>query len=188
MALRIFDHLFVNHGWHAPRGIQAPEARVSTHKESPEIEIPAAEREEIERRSMIARLTYRGRLDPIMGRVARRLQADSTLSLLQLAAEFGVGEQHLSRALRSALGEGFKTQRQCPSTGPRMSGCAVCELHDRPWRVLRVAPSQPSSRRRHSLAALGSLFSAEPREAATTPAWGQTASGPVALIPEPIRG
>jgi AraC-like DNA-binding protein len=121
MALRIFDHLFVNHGWHAPGGIQAPEARVSTHKESAAIEVPAAEREEIERRSMIERLAYRGRLDPIMGRAARRLRADSSLSIQQLAAELGVGERSLSRALRSALGESFKPRTSPPLACPRPS-------------------------------------------------------------------
>src|ERR1043166_5399160 len=108
MALRIFDHLFVNHGWHAPSGIQTPEARVSTQRECAAIDIPAAERKEIERRSMIARLAYRGRLDPIMGRAARRLRGDSGLSIQQLAAELGVDEQYLARALRSVLGDGFR--------------------------------------------------------------------------------
>jgi AraC-like DNA-binding protein len=107
MALRIFDHLFVNRGWHAPAGVQTPEARVSTHQEITAVEIPAAEREEIERRSMIARLTYRGRLDPILSRVARRVRVEPGLSVQQLAAELGVAEQSLSRALRAALGESF---------------------------------------------------------------------------------
>lgn len=107
MTLRIFDHLFVNHGWRAPACVHAPEARVSTQRESAAIEISAVEREEIERRSIIARLTYRGRLDPIVSRVARRLRVDSGLSVQQSAAGLGVGEQHLSRTLRAALGEGF---------------------------------------------------------------------------------
>ena len=120
MALRIFDHLFVNHGWHAPNGIQTPKARVSTYKESAPAGVPAAEREEIERRSMLARLAYRGRLDPIMSRAARRLRADSSQSIQQLAAELGVGERCLSRALRSALGESFKPLTCPPSacSGP----------------------------------------------------------------------
>jgi hypothetical protein len=108
MALRIFDHLFVNHGWHAPSRVDAPEALVSTQRESAAVEVSAAEREEIERRSMIARLTYRCRLDPIMSRAARRLRTDSDRSIQQLAAELGVGEHYLSRALRSVLGETFR--------------------------------------------------------------------------------
>lgn len=108
MALRIFDHLFVNHGWHARGCLYAPEARVATERESTSVEISAAEREEIARRSMIARLTYRSRLDPVMSRVAGRLQMDSSLSIPQLAAELGVGERYLLRTLRSALRETFK--------------------------------------------------------------------------------
>lgn len=48
MTLRIFDHLFVNHGWHAPARLDAPEARVSTQRESVAVEILAEERAEIE--------------------------------------------------------------------------------------------------------------------------------------------
>lgn len=59
MALRIFDHLFVNHGWRVPNGVQTPEVRVSTQQENTAVEILGAEREEIERRSMIARLSAR---------------------------------------------------------------------------------------------------------------------------------
>lgn len=104
MALRIFDHLFVNHGWHAPSGIQTPKARVSTRGESSAVEVPAAERAEIERRSLVARLTYRCRLDPTICRATRLLLADPAVSLQQMAIELGVSEAYLSRGLRTALG------------------------------------------------------------------------------------
>jgi hypothetical protein len=121
MGLRIFDHLFVDHGWHGSNCVASPEARVSTGQESAAVEISATERAEIERRSIIARLTYRCGSDPIMRRAARRLQGDSRLSIRQLAAELGVGEEYLSKGLRAALGENFDSTKLCPSASPRPS-------------------------------------------------------------------
>jgi hypothetical protein len=105
MALRIFDHLLVNHRWTATGGIYTPATHVAPNPASPPIEITAAERAEIGRRSLLARLTYRCRLDPIMSRTARLLQADPSLSIQRLAAVLGVSEQRLSTSLRSTLGE-----------------------------------------------------------------------------------
>jgi len=52
MALRIFDHLLVNHGWNATGGIYTPATHVTTDDHAnPANEISAAERAEIERRS-----------------------------------------------------------------------------------------------------------------------------------------
>jgi len=107
MALRIFDHLLVNHSWTATGHIYAPEAHVPEHAALTD-EISAAQRAEIERRSMLARLAYRCRLDPIMSRAARLLQADSCLPVQQLAAALGVSEKCLLNGLRSAVGESAK--------------------------------------------------------------------------------
>jgi AraC-like DNA-binding protein len=103
MALRIFDHLLANHSWTATGRIYTPATHV--HERALTDEISAAQRAEIERRSMLARLTYRSRLDPIMSRAARLLQADSCLPIHQLAAALGVSEKYLLGGLRSALGE-----------------------------------------------------------------------------------
>jgi len=109
MALRIFDHLLVNHGWTATGSIYTPATHVTTddHTNLAD-EISAAERAEIERRSLLARLTYRCKLDPIISRAARLLQADSCLPIQQLAAELGVSERYLSSGLRAAIGENLE--------------------------------------------------------------------------------
>jgi hypothetical protein len=107
MALRIFDHLLVNHSWTATGHIYAPEAHVSEHP-ALTVEVSAAERGEIERRSMLTRLAYRCRLDPVMSRAARLLQADPCLPIRRLAVALGVSEARLSNGLRSALGESLK--------------------------------------------------------------------------------
>lgn len=107
MALRIFDHLLVNHGWTATGSIYTPETHVTDHA-NPADEIPAAERAEIERRSLLARLTYRCKLDPTISRAARLLQADPCLPIQQLAAALGVSERYLSSGLQGALGESLK--------------------------------------------------------------------------------
>jgi AraC-like DNA-binding protein len=103
MALRIFDHLLVNHSWTATGRIYTPATHVADLA-NPADEILAAERAEIERRSLLARLTYGCKLDPIISRAARLLLTDSCLPIQQLAAELGVSETSLSRGLRSALG------------------------------------------------------------------------------------
>jgi AraC-like DNA-binding protein len=112
MALRIFDHLLVNHGWNATGGIYTPATHVTTDDHAnPANEISAAERAEIERRSLLARLTHRCKLDPTMSRAARRLQADPWLPIRQLAAEIGVSERYLSSGLQGALGENLKHRK-----------------------------------------------------------------------------
>jgi AraC-like DNA-binding protein len=130
MALRIFDHLLVNHGWTATGGIYTPATHVTDHA-NPADEISAAERADTERRSLLARLTYRGKLDPIISRAARLLQADSCLPIRQLAAELGVSERYLSRGLRGALGDAYlaglglvhaKFQSQLPAALARAKG------------------------------------------------------------------
>ena len=115
MALRIFDHLLVNHSWTTTGGIYTPATHVSDHA-NPADEISAAERVEIERRALVARLTYRCKPDPVISRAARLLQADSCLPIRQLAAELGVSERYLSRGLRGALGR--------EPQGPKADGVA----------------------------------------------------------------
>jgi AraC-like DNA-binding protein len=113
MALRIFDHLFVHRGRTTTGCVHTPEEHVAVDgSASPTAEISPAERQKIERRSMLARLSYRCGLDPIMSRTSRLLQADSCLSIQQLAAELGVSERSLSNNLRSALGQNLKSQKQ----------------------------------------------------------------------------
>ena len=105
MALRIFDHLLVNHSWTATGAIYTPATHIATDDHAnPADEISAAERADIERRSLLARLTYRCKLDPTMSRVARILLTDSCLPSQELAARLGVSERYLSRGLRAALG------------------------------------------------------------------------------------
>jgi AraC-like DNA-binding protein len=112
MALRIFDHLLVNHGWNATGGIYPSATHVTTDDHAnPANEISAAERAEIERRSLLARLTHRCKLDPTISRAARRLQADPWLPIRQLAAEIGVSERYLSSGLQGALGENLKHRK-----------------------------------------------------------------------------
>jgi AraC-like DNA-binding protein len=103
MALRIFDHLLADHSWTTTGRIYTPATHV--HARALTDEISDTQRAEIERRSMLARLTYRSRLDPIMSRAARLLQADSCLPIQQLAAALRVSEKYLLGGLRSALGE-----------------------------------------------------------------------------------
>jgi AraC-like DNA-binding protein len=107
MSLRIFDHLLINHSWTETGRIYTPATHVTEHAASTD-EISAAQRAEIERRSMLARLTYRCRLDPVMSRAARLLQGNSRLPLQELAAELGVSERRLLNGLRAALGENVK--------------------------------------------------------------------------------
>jgi AraC-like DNA-binding protein len=103
MALRIFDHLLVNHGWTATGAIYTPATHV-TGFANPAGEIPVSERAEIEKRSLLARLTYRCKLDPITSRAARLLLTDPFMPIHELAAGLGVSEAYLSRGLRAALG------------------------------------------------------------------------------------
>jgi AraC-like DNA-binding protein len=113
MALRIFDHLLVNHGWSATGNIHTLATHVTTEDHTnPAHEIPAAERADIERRSLLARLAYRCKLDPIMSRAACLLKADSCVPVQQLAAELGVSERYLSRGLRAAIGENLKYENE----------------------------------------------------------------------------
>src|SRR3954447_26914150 len=81
VALRIFDHLLVNHSWTATGRIYNPATHVADLA-NPADEILAAER--AERRSLLARLTYRCKLDPIITRAARLLLTDSCLPIHQL--------------------------------------------------------------------------------------------------------
>ncbi|MEJ0077947.1 MAG: hypothetical protein WDO17_21425 [Alphaproteobacteria bacterium] len=106
MAFRIFDHLLVHHGWNASgRLVCAALAVASGQVERPN-ESATGECADLERRSLLARLAYRGKQDRALARVARYLQADPSLSLHQLAAELGVSEDHLSRSLQAVLGQG----------------------------------------------------------------------------------
>lgn len=107
MAFRIFDHLLVHHGWTATGRIAVSNPAVhAAPPVEPANEIPTArQRADIERRSLLARLAYRGKSDPVICRAARRLQAIPPLSLEQLAAELGVSESYLSRGLRAVLGQ-----------------------------------------------------------------------------------
>ena len=106
MALRIFDHLLVNHSWTTTGRIYTPATRgKADDSTSPAVEITEAQRAEIERRSMLARLAYRCRLDPIMSRATRLLQTDSCLPIQQLAVALRVSEKYLLNGLRSLLGE-----------------------------------------------------------------------------------
>jgi AraC-like DNA-binding protein len=107
MAFRIFDHLLVNHSWTATGGIYTPATHVTDHA-NPADEISAAERADIERRSLLARLTYRCKLDPTISRAARLLLADPCIPIQQLAAALGVSERYLSRSLQGSLGETLK--------------------------------------------------------------------------------
>ena len=117
MALRIFDHLLVNHGWTATGRIYTPATQVHEHDALID-EISAAQRAEIERRSMLARLTYRCRLDPIMSRAARLLRADSCLPIQELAAALGISEKCLLNGLQSALGANPKHWVRCRKPSP----------------------------------------------------------------------
>jgi AraC-like DNA-binding protein len=109
MAFRIFDHPLVHHGWSAtgrivisdPAVHAAAEGQVEQTNESP----TGQQRADIERRSLLARLAFRGKLDPIMCRAARCLQADPTFSVQRLAAELGVTERYLSYGLQAVLGQ-----------------------------------------------------------------------------------
>jgi AraC-like DNA-binding protein len=105
MAFRIFDHLLVNHGW-TRTGRLVVAAAPEPMAFQPASELSAARRKDIERQSLLARLAYRCKLDPVMCRAARRLQADPYLPMQQLAAELGVSECRLSRGLQAVLGQG----------------------------------------------------------------------------------
>ena len=109
MAFRIFDHLFVHHGWTASGRIAifdpAAHAAARNHVESTNESPTARECADLERRSLLARLDYRGKRDPILCRAARGLQADPSPSLAQLAAALGVSEGYLSRGLQAVLGQ-----------------------------------------------------------------------------------
>lgn len=130
MALRIFDHLLVNHSWTAAGAIYTPATHV-TDFTNPADEISAAERAHIERRSLLARLTYRCKLDPIVSRAARLLLTDSCLPIQDMAAELGVSERYLSRGLRAALGTTVAHLRSLGKHGgdqgrfPRASAAAL---------------------------------------------------------------
>ena len=107
MAFRIFDHLLADHGWSAAGRLLVCACAASAAADGAEraVENPQAEPcADLERRSLLARLAYRGKHDRILSRVARRLQTGPSLSLEQLAAELGVSERYLSDGLRAVLG------------------------------------------------------------------------------------
>jgi hypothetical protein len=110
MPFRIFDHLLVNHGWTATGCLVVSDAVVhgsAAGQAERAHATPTAERSaDIERRSLLARLAYRGKHDRILCRAARYLEADPSLSVQWLAAKLGVSESYLSRALEAALGQG----------------------------------------------------------------------------------
>ena len=117
MAFRIFDHLFVHHGWTATGRLVVSDAGVhaaAARRAEPANSATAQQCAEIERRSLLARLAYRGKCDPIICRAARRLEAGPSLSRQQLAAELGVSEGYLSRGLQAVLGQNpDRLFRQC---------------------------------------------------------------------------
>src|SRR5262245_36429940 len=109
MAFRIFDHLLVHHDWTATGRLVlcACTAHADASGEAEPVEAPTPEPSaDLERRSLLARLAYRGKHDRILARAALRLQADPSLSLQQLAAELGVSERSLSRNVQGVLGQG----------------------------------------------------------------------------------
>jgi AraC-like DNA-binding protein len=109
MTFRIFDHLLVHHGWTATGRIAVSDplghAVASSHVEFTNESLTAQLHADIERRSLLARLVYRGKPDPILCRAARRLQDEPSLSIERLAAELGVSERYLSCGLQAALGQ-----------------------------------------------------------------------------------
>jgi hypothetical protein len=109
MTFRILDHLLIGHDWTAAGCLVVSDVvahAAAAHQ--PERASTAEQCADLERRSLLARLAYRGKQDRILARAARRLRADPSLSLQQLAAELGVSEGSLSRGLRGALGEGVQ--------------------------------------------------------------------------------
>jgi AraC-like DNA-binding protein len=109
MAFRIFDRLLIHHGWTATGRIVVSDPVVHTactgQIEATSGGLTAQQRADIERRSLLARLAYRGKHDRILCRAARRPQADPSLSIERLAAELGVSEGLLSRSLQAVLGQ-----------------------------------------------------------------------------------
>jgi len=109
MAFRIFDHLLIHHGWIATGRLvvcAAAQGSASSQAARPNQSPPAQQCRDIERRALLARLVYRGKHVSLLCRAARRLQADPSLSIEQLASELGVSGESRSRGLRAALGQG----------------------------------------------------------------------------------
>jgi AraC-like DNA-binding protein len=112
MTFRIFDHLLANRRWTPTCQLDARVvgtaalAPAEVQAELPDRfgEATLPEETTDEAQSFLARLAYRSKLDPVMCRAGRRLQADPALSMRRLASELGVSERYLSSGLQAVLG------------------------------------------------------------------------------------
>jgi hypothetical protein len=95
-AFRIFNSVLGDHLWAADGRLciaQQPQSD-SFQEASPKAEINA----------LFSRLVLRSKSDRILCRAAKRLHADPSISLGQLAPELGVSERYLLSGLRAILG------------------------------------------------------------------------------------
>lgn len=115
-AYRIFDSVLEDHSWTADGRLciaQQPQSD-SFQETSPKAEIDA----------LFSRLRVRSKSDRILCRAAKRLHADPSISLGQLASELGVSERYLLSGLRAILGVDPQTFLR-KATSLNRCGCLV---------------------------------------------------------------
>src|SRR5437868_3383416 len=96
MIFRIFDHVLANHTW-------SPSGRLCIAHE-PQTVSCGASSSTAEIASLLGRLILRSKSDRVMCRAAKRLTANQSAPLDELARELGVTERYLVSGLRAALG------------------------------------------------------------------------------------
>ena len=107
MTFRIFDHVLANHTWSATGRLCIAQALETVSCATPS--------SHAERDALLARLALRSRLDSVMCRAAKRLIANPSVPLDDLARELGVTERYLLSGLRAVLG--IDPQRLARPTG-----------------------------------------------------------------------
>jgi len=103
MIFRIFDHLLANHTWSMTGDLRLA-CEHSCIKPGSDVGSCQASPAQAETASLLDRLVLRTKSDRVMSRAAKRLIANPSMPLDQIARELGVTERYLLSGLRAALG------------------------------------------------------------------------------------